>query len=45
MAEVRASIPVLRFCAGSLFVGLAAEDVVAVSTDTSDEDIHIATRR
>ena len=41
-ASVRPSIPLLRFCAGPMRLGIAAEDVLAVTPDTTDEDLHIA---
>lgn len=42
MAAVRSSIPLLRFAAGSLQLGIAAEDVFAVTPETWTDDLHIA---
>lgn len=42
MAEIRASIPLLRFCAGPLYLGIAAEDVVSITPEVTMDDVHIA---
>ncbi len=41
MFPLPSSLPVLRFCAGSLKLGIAAADVVAV-VDADEDIIHIA---
>ena len=43
MNDIRASIPVLRFSAGPLCLGIAAEDVVNVTPEVDESDVHIAT--
>lgn len=42
VVAIRSSIPLLRFAAGSLQLGIAAEDVFAVTPETWADDLHIA---